>query len=247
MTRRASLSLAAGLRRAGRRARRGRVALLAALAAVAPAALAQTTVPVEQAPYHVPVFSNDYVTLLDVFIPPGRTSGFHRHSLDAVGIQIADGGRTTQVLGGEPEPTTPRRPGAVTFTLYSREPGVHAVATTGSEPFHNIFVELLEAQPWGFVPGTRDGAAYEQVLDNERVRVWRLVLAPGARAPGGAQRAPGLRVVVAGGEFVELLPGQPDRGMAPRAGQFFWLEPGMAPAIANVGKSRIELVEIELK
>jgi hypothetical protein len=230
-----------------RPARRGVAAIVAVLAAVAPAALAQTTVPVEQAPYHVPVFSNEHVTLLDVFIPPGRTSGFHRHSRDAVGIQIADGGRTTQLLGGEPEPTPPRSPGAVTFTFYSREPGVHAVATTGAEPFHNIFVELLEAQSWGFAPGTRDGTAYEQVLDNERVRVWRLALEPGERAPRIEQRAPGLRVVVAGGELIERVPGQPDRGMAPHAGQFFWQDGGVTRAVENVGSTRIELVEIELK
>lgn len=227
--------------------RRARAALAAALAAAAPASFAQTVVPVEQAPYHVPVFGNDYVTLLDVFIPPGRTSGFHRHALDAVGVQIADGGRTTQALGGEAEPIPPRQPGAVTFTFYSREPGVHAVATTGSQPFHNIFIELLAPRPWGFSPGTRDGTAYEQVLDNERVRVWRLALEPGDRAPAIEQRAPGLRVVVAGGELVERVPGRPDRGLAPRAGQFFWQDGGTTRSVENVGGTHVELVEIELK
>lgn len=145
---------------------------------------AQTAVPVEQAPYHVPVFSNDYVTLLDVFIPPGRTSGFHRHSLDALGVQIADGLRTGQPLGGDTTVTPPRAPGAVTFSSYSREAFAHAVATTGDDVFHNIVVELRQPAPFGFAPGARAReTGYQEVLDNERVRVWRLVLGPGERAP----------------------------------------------------------------
>jgi hypothetical protein len=223
--------------------------LVAALAAVASAAFAQPTVPVEQAPYHVPVFSNDYVTLLDVFIPPGRTSGFHRHSLDALGVQIVDGARTGQPLGGEVTVTTPRPPGAVTFSFYSREPLAHAVTTTGDDTFHNIVVELLQPVPWGFAPAPREReTGYAEVLDNDRVRVWRAVLAPGEATAPIRQRAPGLRVVVAGGELVERVPGHADRGIAARAGQFFWQEgSGMTRALENVGSTRIELVEIELK
>ena len=56
-------------------------------------------VPVEKAPYHVPVFQNEYVTLLNVFIPPSRTSGYHRHALDSVGILLADAERTSQTIG----------------------------------------------------------------------------------------------------------------------------------------------------
>lgn len=246
MTRRSSRGAAAG----GSHARRPALLLLvAALAAVAPAALAQTAVPVEQAPYHVPVFSNDYVTLLDVFIPPGRTSGFHRHTLDALGVQIADGARTGQPLGGEVTVTTPRPPGAVTFSFYSREALSHAVTTTGDDVFHNIVVELVRPTAYGFAPAPREReTGFVEVLDNERVRVWRLVLAPGAESMPIRQRAPGLRVIVAGGELVERLPGHADRGIAARAGQFFWQDgTGATRTLANVGDTRIELVEIELK
>ena len=53
--------------------------VVAAAAAFLRPAAPQPVVPVEQTPYHVPVFSNDLVTVLNVFIPPERTSGFHRH------------------------------------------------------------------------------------------------------------------------------------------------------------------------
>ena len=224
------------------------MATLAAIAALVLPASAQTVLPVEQTPYHVPVFTNDYVTVLNVFVPPQRTSGYHRHSLDSLGVLIGDTDRTGQVLGAEEKPTPRRDAGAVNFTFYSKEPAVHTITIKGDAPFHNIVVELVKPAAYGFTPGSRDGAAgYTQVLDNERVRVWRLVLPPGAEAPAITQAAPGIRVVVAGGEIVERIAGRPDRGIAPHAGEFFWQDAGVTRAVRNAGTTRIELVEAELK
>jgi len=85
------------------------------------------------------------------------------------------------------------------------------------------------------------------ILDNERVRVWRLALEPGQAAPAVTQTAPGVRVVIDGGELVESVPGKPDRAKAPRSGEFFWQDAGQTRAVRNVGTTRIELVELELK
>jgi hypothetical protein len=224
------------------------MATLGAIAALVLPASAQTVLPVEQTPYHVPVFTNDYVTVLNVFVPPQRTSGYHRHSLDSLGVLLGDTDRTSQALGAEEKPTPRRDPGAVNFTFYSQEPAVHTITIKGDAPFHNIVVELARPTPYGFKPGSRDGATgYTQVLDNERVRVWRLVLVPGSEAPAITQAAPGIRIVVAGGEIVERIAGRPDRGIAPQTGEFFWQDAGVTRAVRNAGTTRIELVEAELK
>jgi hypothetical protein len=218
--------------------------------AFAPLAAAQNggsaTVPVESTSYHVPVFSNDYVTVLNVFIPSQRESGFHRHSLDSVGVLISDTARTGQVLGADATVTAQRGNGSANFTNYAREPVVHNVAITGAAPFHNIVVELLDAEPHGFNVGAR-GEGYTQVLDNERVRVWRVALEPGQTAPSISQTGPGVRVVIEGGELAELEPGKADRRKAPRRGEFYWQEAGMTRAVRNVGTTRIELIELEIK
>jgi hypothetical protein len=158
---------------------------------------------VEYASYHVPMFSNDYVTVLNVFIPSKRESGYHRHSLDSIAVLMSDSTRTNQTLGAEPivRPLQPR--GTVSFTPYASGPLVHTVAVQGNPPFHNIVVELLDAKASGFSPGTR-GQPYTVVLDNERARVWRLVLEPGQTAAAITQTAPGVRVVVDGGELAEI-------------------------------------------
>jgi hypothetical protein len=220
---------------------------IAALLA-APLAVAQNAAPtpVEETSYHVPAFSNDLVTVLNVFIPPQRESGYHRHALDSVGVLISDTARTGQVLGAEATVTALRGNGSANFTNYAREPVVHNVAITGDVPFHNIVVELLYPTPGRFTAGTR-GQGYTQVLDNERVRIWRLALAPGESAAAITQSAPGVRVVIEGSELVESVPGRAARHKAPRKGEFFWQDAGQTRAVRNVGDTRLELIEIELK
>src|SRR5687767_10196968 len=114
-----------------------------------------TVVPVEQAPFHLPVFHNELVTVLNVFIPPKRESGYHRHSLDTVGVLIADTARTAQVLGAERPVTAARERGSINFATNSQQENVHTVAETGDTPFHNIVVELMSARPSGFTVSTR--------------------------------------------------------------------------------------------
>ena len=178
-------------------------------------------VPVEATSYHVPVFRNEHVTVLNVLIPSQRSSGYHRHSLDTVAVLMSDSARTNQALGANRSLERRQPRGTVSFTPYARDPLVHTVAVQGEPPFHNIVVELLQPSPGGFSPGAR-AQGYTQVLDNERVRAWRLVLEPGQAAPAITQRAPGVRVVVEGGELVESVPGAPDRAMAPRHGEIYW-------------------------
>lgn len=222
------------------------LALAVAFPAFSQSGAAPSAVPVEEAPYHVPAFRNDLVTVLNVFIPPQRASGYHRHSLDSVGVLVSDTDRTGQVLGAEATVTPRRERGSVNFTSYAREPLVHTVAVTGDAPFHNIVVELEYAEAGRFTASTR-ADRYSVILDNDRVRAWRLTLEPGEAAPAITQTAPGLRVAIDGGELVESVPGRPDRAKAPRSGDFFWQDPGETRAVRNVGTTPITLIELELK
>src|SRR5687767_4177554 len=109
------------------------VSLFASLAAAQ--VVAPDVVPpardVDRTSYHVPVFSNEYVTVLNVFIPSQRESGYHRHYLDTIAVLVSDTARTNQTLGAEPiaRPAQPR--GTVTFTPYGNAPLVHTVAVQG--------------------------------------------------------------------------------------------------------------------
>ena len=47
-------------------------ALACAFASPAVAQNDDAAVPISKAPYHLPVFTNEYLTVLKIFIPPGR-------------------------------------------------------------------------------------------------------------------------------------------------------------------------------
>ena len=84
-------------------------------------------------------------------------------------------------------------------------------------------------------------------MDNERARGSRLVLESGKSAPAITQAAPGIRIVVNGGELVESVSGPPDRATSPKMGEFFWQDAGVTRAVRNTGTTRLELVEFEIR
>ena len=207
-------------------------------------------VPIEKASYHLPVFRNEYVTLLNIYVPPQRNTGYHTHSGDSVSVNVEDADMTNQDLGQpQPGPAQRGQRGRATFTAYSKQgPRTHKASNVGATPFHNVSFIFTYAQPGRFTPSSRtDVPGYAQIMDNERVRGWRLVLEPGQSVAAITQKAPGIRIVVGGGELVESVPGQPERGMSPKAGEFYWQEPGVTRAVRNSGTTRLEVVEFELR
>jgi hypothetical protein len=148
-------------------------------------------VPVQNASYHQPVFSNDHVMVLNVYIPPGRGSNYHTHSLDQIGVLVESADQTGQVMGGPV--TGPRRgtKGNVNYSADSQHHVTHRGSNVGETPFHNIVVALTKPGPEGLTPGVRDVPGYTQVVDSDRVRAWRLT--PRARPIG-----PGDHLEVAG-------------------------------------------------
>jgi len=138
--------------------------------------------------------------------------------------------------------------GRANYTAYSKGgPRTHKATNVGQTPFHNVSF-IFRNRPGQFIPSARsDTPGYVQIMDNERVRGWRLVLEPGQSAPVISQTAPGLRIVIDGGELVESVPGFADRGWTLRSGEFYWQEPGVTRGLRNIGTTRIEIAELELK
>ncbi len=214
-------------------------------------ALAQSEemgVPIFQAPFHVPAMKNEYGTVLIINVPPGRNTGYHIHDADSFSVNIEAADMTNQNLGSsQVSPPNRAQVGRILFTPYFKDgERTHRASNVGNSHFHNVSFIFSSRQPHGFTPSAR-GQGYEQIADNERFRAWRLALQPGQSAAPYKQGAPGMRVIVSGGELTETVPGQLDRGMKPRDGQFFWLEAGTTRAVRNTGTTPLNIVEIELK
>ena len=207
-------------------------------------------VPILKAPYHLPVFTNEHVTVLKIFIPPGRNTGYHTHTEDSVSINMVPADMTNQNIGSSEVSRNERaQRGRAAYTAYSKEsPRTHKATNIGQTPFHNVSFIFRNREPGRFMPSSRANVpGYVQIMDNERVRGWRLALEPGQSAAAITQTAPGLRVVLDGGELVESVPGQADRGWMLSSGEFYWQEPGVIRALRNIGTTRIEIEEFEIK
>src|SRR5579872_3240511 len=134
------------------------LALAVAAAVIAPAgfSLAQEQerpVPILQAPYHLPVFRNEYITLLNVNVPPGKTTGYHIHTGDSVSVNIGPADMTNQDLGSSTV-SPPRRgePGQVTYADYREASKTHKAVNAGTTTFHNISFIFNSPTPWRLTP-----------------------------------------------------------------------------------------------
>jgi hypothetical protein len=204
-------------------------------------------VPVEKAPFHVPAFRNEYVTMLNVNIPAGRTTLYHRHSIDYVYAVVETAKLKAQVFG-EQVGDFDLPFGKVFFSGYAKKPVIHQILNVDDRPFHVVGFEIMYPEPGRFSPSSRaEVPAYKPVIDNERVRGWRLVIEPGDSIPAITEGAPGVRIVINGGDIVEDEPGHPDHDMNLKIGDFIWQEAGAIRAIRNTGATRVEFVEFELK
>jgi len=137
-------------------------------------------VPVESAPFHCQVLENEYVRFLNVFIPPGKVGAYHRHSIDFAYLIVEATDRLEVTVLDKPMRLIALQTGQVLFNGYSKAPLIHQVANAGQTPFHVMGIEIIDSQPGRFSSSTRANMpAYTLVLDNDRVRGWRLKLQPG--------------------------------------------------------------------
>lgn len=202
--------------------------------------------PVEHAAFHQLVFANEDFAVLNNRYPPGGDSGFHAHYRDLFYVVIQSAPQSGQ-RPGQPLTAVPlAQVGAAGYSAVGAEPRVHRVVNGDEGPSQFIVIELRRPRPRGDAASSREGP-YEQIVDNERLRAWRLILEPGATAPSIVQGGDGVRVVVRGGLLTTTTPDFPEQTLFLRPGEFAIQSDGSTRALRNSGTETIELVEIELK
>lgn len=204
-------------------------------------ASAQSPVAVSDEPRHHLKFENQYTKVFDVVVPPGDATLFHTHSNDYVFISIGAADLNAQVMGADAAPL-PLKDGETRFT---KAPIIHRIENKGAAPFRNITIEILRSS--GAPDSIEEIAGHTVVIDNERVRVERLILEPGQTTGLHKHTLPGLGVAVSGGNVVIESPGQKAQTVELKAGDFRWRDGATTHSIKNIGKSRFEAIDVEWK
>jgi hypothetical protein len=203
---------------------------------------ADSIVPIEEEPQHRLKFQNQHVRLFDVLLPPGYNGLWHFHVNDGVFVNIEPAPTSEHVLGSEAASRPPRMIGETYFFGYASKPKVHRVDNIGESTFHVVDTEIVRA--CGGFTQVKDGDAQTLILENERVRVTRLMLAPGERV--SLHPPCGMLVSVSGGRLSINSPGAEQQVSLNPAG-FTWRDQTKPLDIVNVGNEVFHAVDVVVK
>lgn len=213
---------------------------LALVSIAAPAA--DKIVPIEQEPQHRLKFQNKHVRFFDVQLPSGYVGVWHSHIYDGVFVNIEASETRAQDLGADASNRPARAVGETYFYNYTKQPKVHKVDNIGSATYRVTDTEIHQGCG-GYAPVT-DGAGQSLIVENDRVRVTRVSVAPGQKM---ALHAPcGMLVAVSGGTLKFHAPGGEEQVAFAPAG-FKWRDSAAPLEFTNVGAEVFNGVDIVIK
>jgi quercetin dioxygenase-like cupin family protein len=219
--------------------------------ALRPAAAQTPAVSLDHEAKHHLVFANAFTRVFDVIVPAGDSTLYHVHPNDYVYVtfgavklkaQQRDSAATALALSDLALSDLALSDGEVRFT---RATITHRVLNPSPTAFHNLTIEVLK--PSGTALSAPAGAV---VLENEKVRAVRIALDPGQSSVQHEHRGPYLEVAVTPGSVRVSDAGGTTRTVTYRPAEFHWHDSAARAAthtITNIGRARVELVEIEWK
>ena len=163
------------------------------------AGMAQTVVPVYEEPFHRLVADNSSFRILDILIPPGGTTLYHRHAEPTFYIVINRTVVRSQLLGddwSDPIPAT-ALPGSVSHNDDSREnPFEHRVNNMDDEGFRLMLISNDRRVP--YAPGVDVMASMpgEHGINSRYFTQSRIELQPGEQLDWDGVRHPLIFVLV---------------------------------------------------
>ena len=219
-----------------------------ALAAFALCALAQTStpnsVPVYEESYHVLRLTNAHARVMDISIPAGKSTLYHTHAADLVGVSIQDS-PTRTIVGGTITNAPADPAGLIWYEPFGSHPVTHEVSNLGTRPTRYIGAEVLAgaAQPSTVAPLNTAGHRLE--LENDRILGFRVKLGAGEELGSHVHSGPVLLIAVSGGTVRLAGEGGGERTWQSAPGDFLWFEHGGPGTIADTGGEAFEAVELE--
>ena len=204
----------------------------------------QSPVEISGEPRHHPKFENEFVRVWDVTVPAGDVTLWHAHRNDNVVVTLGGANLRIETAGAAPAEVEWKF-GDVKF---GKATYIHRAMNVGTTPFHNLTIELLGSPLGSQLSKLKEPVTRTPVLENERVRVYRVTLEPGQSTPMHTHLLPSLGIAITAAKLEVTIQGKdkPELVTLP-AGDVRWRLSALTHSIKNVGKTRFEAVDIELK
>jgi hypothetical protein len=229
---------------------RMRNCLCAALLSLAAAVSAddERVVPAHEEPRHVPKLVNDWVRIIDVEIPEGEQTLYHAHTLDYPYLMITSVTLNNQVHGQSRREVAINAGDVGYYRASTQGTYTHRFINKGPGTFRAIGIELLRplAAPARVALPLADRPGFRTVIDNERVRAWRVTLAPGESLGPIAIPGPSIRVAISEGRLAESVEGRYDASFDLAPAQFVFRDGPATSTLRNAGAGTIELAIFSL-
>ena len=139
-------------------------------------------------------------------------------------------------------PRPARNVGETYFIGYAAKPNVHRVTNAGDTPYRVTDTEI-RAGCGDFRP-MPDAAGQTLIVENDRVRVTRLMLGPGESIP--LHPACGMLVAVTQAQ-IKVRTGGPEESLAMAPADFKWRDSFAPVVLVNAGQSVFHAVDIVVK
>jgi len=220
------------------------IVVLTAVGLAQGAATPDMQVPAIREPHHFVKLDNKYARVLDVTVEPFSGTLYHIHENPYFWISIGPATLRGHTLGAkeivniEPVDAEVRYSPAL----------IHRVGNIASTTFRNITVQIQsrdDISPAGAFLASPKPAGYQAkpALDNELVRVERLVLEPGQSTGRYTLPRSGLLIAAHDGAIAVERPGSAAHRIEMNAGEFEWHTGPTTHTITNIGKTRFEAIE----
>jgi uncharacterized RmlC-like cupin family protein len=192
-------------------------------------------------------FDNDIVRVLKVTVPPGKKSPPHTHEMNRVMIYLDAGA----IDIGYKDGTIDHNVWKAEQVAWSPKSGLHTSDNVGGTTVRVVEIELKQPAPAAYRRDPKlDPVAIDPehnilLLENDQVRVFRSWREAGATEAMHEHTGRGRVVVLLTDIDARVLPGA--TAMKDVAGSVHWTAGPSKHAGRNVGKSRFDMILVEVK
>lgn len=205
--------------------------------------LSRTQVAVRNEPRHHDVFENDYIRVLDVFIPPHDTTLFHLHNAPSVFTTFTKTATGSELIGKQPVKD-------ISIAGYSwydslATPRIHRVWNDDSTWFHVMDIEFTSKNPRSDQLVLQD-PAMQLFFNQPQANGYHIKLGPKAHLQL-PESGTGYFLLSTGEAVVEYRTNKFAQHRIMKSGHYIWIEPGSLFSITSTGDSAANFLLLQLK
>jgi hypothetical protein len=198
-------------------------------------------VQVSEEPRHVPVVVNNYIRLLDVWLPPGDTTWFHIHSTPSVFVPFTNAIVASEAEG-EDWVIEQMVAGKAWYRSFTPDTLIHRVTNLDSVPFHVNDIEILSYYD---TLTYRRKLYFPLLFENDRVTAYNLTRK--YYATGIVKNRGPIIAELVSGDMVYYTNTLTNQKTEMNAGGYLYIDPGSSFYFSFKGKEPVNMVLFEIK